>query len=263
MAKGKEKKVEQPVENPEVETPAPEAQAEAPTPPDIEALLAKAKEEGKAEAEKVYKGYQRTVAQREREIEQLKKQQATLPQPSFSPSIANEIVALLEAQQSELGEPNPRIAYLKGLLAVEQQKEWQRQQQTQWDTHVAEEETELSEEIESRGLNPQDEKLKAVQEAFQDAAKRTGNFTKAYRLLDRVTKETKPKVEEKKVEVPEEIDEEKIRKYLEKKGMLKSDTGGPSGAGGKLTAEQITKMSPKERFERRKEISEMSCLGEK
>ncbi len=75
------------------------------------------------------------------------------------------------------------------------------------------------------------------------------------KVVEKITQT--PKTEAKK-ELSESEEEEIARKYMEKKGLLKSDTSLPSGTGGKLTSETIAKMSPQERFERRDEIAKMS-----
>jgi len=71
------------------------------------------------------------------------------------------------------------------------------------------------------------------------------DFDGAYARIEQLTvKKQPPKVEEKK-----EVDEEEIaRKYMEKKGLLQTETTAPSGSGaGKIyTKDEITSMDAKE-----------------
>jgi hypothetical protein len=101
--------------------------------------------------------------------------------------------------------------------------------------------------------------MKQVWEKFRDAAERTGDFNRPYRMLDRVKKEAKPQEPPKG---KEESEEEKERKILAKYGYLKSDTGGPSGAGGaSFTREQIANMSPEEFAKLKPEIDKARKEG--
>jgi len=238
---GKKEEVE-PIEE---ETPV-EAQTKTYTQEELEAQIAQAKEE----EQNKYKGYQRVVSAREREIERLKMQVA---QPT---SHADELLLEeLEARQTELGETNPRIAKLRAEIAKEKQREAQ-QAQIQWQERMTQEwRDKFDQRIKEAGLDPDNEKFDDFHDAFEDAQE-DGRFGKAERKLNRILA-TKPK--EKPVtddKYAKLLDEEK-RKWMEEQGLLVTNAGGPSAsspsvkeatakfARGELTEEQARKAGVK------------------
>lgn len=234
MTTGKEKKVEQPpvVEPPEG-TPPPEVQPTIPTQEQIDASVAEAEDRG-------YKKSQKVISKKDEELKALREQAGQFGQPSMSPTVAEGMLELLEAQQVELGERNPNIAKLKAQITVERQKEAQQQQWAQWQKVVSQQKEKLDRAVEAAqalGLNPDDEALEDVYEAFEDAAEFTGRFERAHKKLEKIAKKGKPKVESKETE--EESEEEKERKILEKHGLLTSEAGGPSASSPSKTAATV------------------------
>lgn len=223
MTEGKEKKVEQPpVEPPPEETPPPEVQPTTYTQEQLDAFVAEAEKQG-------YKKSQRVISEREKELKALREQAPSFGQ--FSPTVAEGLLGVLEAQQVELGERNPNIAKLKAQITVERQKEVQQQQWAQWQKVVTQQKEKLDKAVEALKLNPDDEALGEVYEAFEDAAEFTGRFERAHKKLDKIAKKIEPKEPKGtkgKAELTDEEKEEIARSYLEKEGRLTSETGGPS-----------------------------------
>jgi len=242
---GKEEKVEQTPERPEGEALEAQTKTYTHTQEEFDTAIAQTKEE---ELRK-YQGIQRTIAKKDERIKQLEEQ--------APPSLKGSEILLdeMRARQTEYGEPNPRIALLEAQITKERQEE-ARQKYVQWQQREIKKHREaFDQRIKKAGLDPTDERLEDYLDAFEDAED-TGNFGRAERKLDRILGKVSPTKETDKP--TEDEDEERALKLLKAKGYnLETDDGGPSGGGGKLTAEQVRKMSPDERAARSEEIARM------
>ena len=212
----KEEKVEKTTEQ--------ETQTATPTQEEIDALVAKAKEDGKTEAQKEYQGIQRTVAAKDREIKKLKEQTA---QPSGRTRSTEIQLEDMKARQQETGEPNPRIAMLEAEL--------QREMRTDYVERTTREAREkLDRKIVEAGYDPSDKMFRPVNKEFRLAYRLDGEFGYADELLDEiladVKQETKPPEGEKKKTFSEEDVEELKRRWMEEQGLLSTSDGGPSGS---------------------------------
>ena len=195
----------------------------------LKKLLAEAKESGRSEAEEKYKGFQRTVSKRERENAELKKQ---LEQPNTSSSVGTQelMLEMLKGQQGD--EPNPRVAQLESALAVEKQREAQNTAYKKQQAGALDKRSELEQQIIDAGHDPDDEAFEEVFEAWEVANIMDGKFERADRKLARTLKNLKPQ-ETTETQTPDidKIREEVRRQVMEENGLLKTDTGGPSGQG--------------------------------
>lgn len=196
---------------------------------ELETKLAQAKAEGKAEAEEVYKGIQRTLSKKDTEIQELQKK---LSQPSPTGSKFKEtVLADMRARATELGEPNPKIAELETELAIEKQQDNERRKDVITQGHREK----FEQKIKDAGLDPDNESFDRVWDAVKIARSVDGKFEEAEARLDRVLAKVKPvKVESETEDKETKLREEIEREVLEKHGLLKTETGGPS-AGGKRT----------------------------
>ncbi len=262
METGKEEQVEG-TTAPVAET---ETQATTPTQEEIDAMLLKARDEGKADAQQEYQGIQRTVAKKDLKIQELEKL-TSQPKTPISGKFNEELLGILEAQQTQLGESNPRIAELKRQIILEKQRETQQTRYQVQDAISGEEREELDETIRDAGFDPSDPIFAEVNKAFENARDNTGMFERAHRKLAVVLKTAKPKSDTPKETEEQRINrlsDEKLAKELEARGLTTTDTGGPSGSGGgkiykqsELAAEQvkISQLPPAERKKARQDIS--------
>ncbi len=127
--------------------------------------------------------------------------------------------AVLDILKEQFGD-DPRITNLQATLTREEQIARQ-------DILVQDARTKLEQKIEGAGLNAEDERLDTVWDSFDFATNIDGKFERADKRLDRILSKVAPKKEAKK----EEVNEEEIaRRWMEKKGLLGTDIGSPSGA---------------------------------
>ena len=234
MPKGKEKQVEQPVEQPKVETP--EAQAETPT---VEIDWKAEAERLKAEAEvaketaehweKSYKGQQKVISRKD---EQLRKK-GTITAPPATSQL--EALKLMVGELEETGGATPRIAEIKRAIVAEEGRIAQ-EQYTQWQQSVIDEH---SEEIESSlsevGIDWDSDDAKGVRDAFEKCSK-TGDFSRAYFKLSQAINKGKKQAEP---EDNEKKEQELKRKVMDEAGLLETVTGSPSGGKPIFTPSQI------------------------
>lgn len=217
MVKGEQKKVEQtPEGNLEPETPPTEPQTISMTREELDAKVA----EAKAEAMKEYQGIQRIIAKKDQEIEYLRGQTS---KPRTSTPAYKALLDALEAGQDALGEPNPKLTLAKQIIAEEEKREAQEVVYRQQEAIANKAKDDLANKIKEANLNPEDEMFDDVWDAWDLSNALDGKFERAERKLSRILKNVKPP------EKKEEDEEEIARKVLEKKGLLKSETGGPSG----------------------------------
>lgn len=110
--------------------------------------------------------------------------------------------------------------------------------------------------VEALGLKESDRDYRDVYFAVSQ-----GNDSMAESIIsDLETQAEKPKPEAKVLdeETINRLVEERIARKKEEDELLKTDTGSSAGGGSKLTASQVEKMSPDERFRRSDEIAKMS-----
>jgi multidrug efflux pump subunit AcrA (membrane-fusion protein) len=126
---------------------------------------------------------------------------------------------------------NRKPDLIKQAQAIVQQQEQQRRY-AQFNQKV----NEYQKKVEDLGLKPTDKTYKHIR-----ALVRSGDFETADEEIEAVkAKPTTEPVKEQKVELTEEEKEKISKEYLEKKGLLKSETGTPSAGGGQtFTEDQI------------------------
>ncbi len=167
--------------------------------------------------QKESKAHQAQVTKKAQELQRL---QSQLQKPAQS-NVSSELLKLYEEQDPT----NPRIQSLKAQLAREEQ--WARQNQITSDAKGG-----LEQKIREKGLDPEDEQFDSVWDAFIMAEVKDGNFTRADKRLDRILgRQKSPEIKEQPKKSEEVNEEEVARKYLEKKGLLTSETGHPSASG--------------------------------
>lgn len=246
MPKGKEEK--------EPKEPTVEPEVKEPTEPTTftQEDLDKAREEGKSEAWEQYQGIQRALSTKDRRIKELESQQPQAPRIN---QIQREMLDLMAGDAySDDPTRQGRIQQLRAELTREEQLQAQ-------EIFIRQKRDEVNKKIVDAGLDPNDESLEGVEDAF-DLFCVDGKFGRVDRKLDRVLSKAKPqKSEPKEAGQLSEEDKEKIaREYLDKQGLTKGDTGLPSAGGMSFTREDIEKMSPGERLKKlpdiRKAISE-------
>jgi len=225
---GKEETVEE-EEVQEPQEPESEAQTGTLTQEERDEILKQARDE----AFEQYKGIQRVIAQKDKEIAALKR---LADSKSTTTSLARDEILLAEmkARQTEFGESNPRIAQLETALALERQHDQQAQQEMQREQYTQTWREKLEQRISSSGLDPEGEQFEDFWDYFQDRYRVDGEFERADKKLDRILKGVKP-VEKPgvKKENPEvnldEIRKEERRKVMDEYGLLETDTSLPSG----------------------------------
>jgi len=132
---------------------------------------------------------------------------------------------LLEIAEEQSGEENPKVKALKEQLAYEERLS--RQEQV-----TQENKQKMEDKIKSAGLNPEDDEFDNVWDAFELAASLDGKFERAEKRLERVLGRKKPSETVKNEKQKQDSEEEIARKVMERKGLLVSDNGLPSGSGG-------------------------------
>ncbi len=185
-----------------------------------------------------------------------------LLQPSDTPSsrkITSGVLDTLDNLVSSSYADDPaaksKIAALRNEAARLEQQEIREVQIRKQGTITQGEREKIDQKIRSAGLDPNDEVFDTVNDAFEYARDVNGNFDKAHLRLDRILNKQKPKKEA--PEVKEQDVDESARKMLEEKGLLKTDTGGPSASAmsaqkamqeygaGNITAEEAKKRGAK------------------
>ena len=219
MPKGKEEKVEETIEVPEVEEhegEKPEAQTPTFTQEEHDRLKKEALDEQ-------YRKLNKSLVEQGQEIRKLR-DTASRPPASMSNKAMRAMLEEME-RPGEGGEPSPRIAQLRQQLDREEQLEYQgKVSNEEWQK--------MTQKIFEANLNPSDEMFDSVIEAWEDGCE-TGTFEKAHRRLDRILDKTKPvkfETSEPEGDKLDKLIEERARKMLEDKGLLTSDTAGPSAS---------------------------------
>lgn len=192
----------------------------------IKAMIAEARADGKAEAEKAYKGIQRAVSKKDRELEELRQKVSSMP--AQGSTLTQE---LMLKELKEMDADNPRIAVIERTIQLENQK---REAQVKYDQQQQEarlEKAKLEEQIEVAGFDPTDKRFRRVWRDWKVADKLDGDWSVAQEELADILETLAPKPE------PKVNEEEEARAKAEAEGKLKTDTGGP--AGGSTARQQI------------------------
>jgi hypothetical protein len=218
MTGEKETKVEQSTGATEQEagTPPPEVQEKVYTQKDIDAIL--------SEKDKAYKGLQKTLSKKDRELETLKAQSQSGGATTHLKTLTEEVervaresggvdTSRLIALRQELEAEERRVAAMS-IIETERQK--------------------LAKEISEKGEDPEDEKFDDVWRDFDFSSMVTGDWNKPRKTLEKTLAKSKPKeAQENEDEKVNRLAEEKARKMLEEKGLLVSDVNLPSGVSAK------------------------------
>jgi len=257
---GKKEKVEPVVETTEQQEAVAEAVAETQAlTPEMEAAIAEAEKRGYGQA-------QEEIERKETVIKRLqgeRKERRQQPTPQFqSTDDTRALEFMIEAEkqrENESGVPSPLRPNLEAEVGRRRQASIQQKMWQDWQGEVQSQQDTLIKKLEDAGVDPDSPEAIPVWESFA-MARQHGDFSFANKKADSLIGKPKKETKGEKKGGEEEIDEEKVRQYLEREhpSWLKSETGGPSGIGGKLTAKQVENMSPEERWERRKEIDAMS-----
>ena len=220
MAGEKEEEVREETEPTEAES---EPETETPNPDEeLITLIAQAKEQGKLEAQEQYKGIQRAVDKKDKRIAELEK---SAPPPVATGVSANK--AVIDAlEEGDYTKARAAIAQEEQRQTTESQRQVQLQRQA---TVTREKQEELSDKITTANLDPDDEMFDRVWDAFKYARDVDGDFTDAEKRLNRVLSKQSPKETKDKPEVSTDV-QEAARKMLAEKGLLKTETGGPSAS---------------------------------
>ena len=209
------------VEVTETTEPEPEAQTETTDltkDPDwvalVEEVKKEARAEGKKEAEETYKGIQRVVSAKDKEIADLRKQ----PERPAG-TMSKQIIDLMEGGEFDKA---------RNLIAVQEQ-ESSRQATIQHQATVTEgHRTRIKQEIVDAGRNPNDEIFEDVFDAIDFAEAVDGKFERVDRKLARTLKANPKKEPE-----PTQSAEEKALAWIKENNpsLLKTETGSPSASG--------------------------------
>lgn len=160
------------------------------------------------------KAHQAVVTKKSQELSQLKQRPARTSTPSKT------MLELMEEQSPG----DPRVAELKRQIDAEDAL-------SNWNAKAEEARVKLTEKITSKGGDPDDERFDGVWDSFDLAYSTHGQYEKAHGKADKILSRTKP-VEKKEGEEDKKEDKEAeiARKYLEDKGYLVTETGGPSAS---------------------------------
>jgi hypothetical protein len=210
-------------------TSEPEPQAQTVTREEFETL-----KQMLGEKDKAYQGLQKVINRKDSEINKLKKQT-----PQTGNQTLQELLELVGGDDMDVARTG-KIERLKAQLARETQL--QQQDRITADTRDA-----LDQRIYDAGLDPNDAMFDGVNDAFELAANVSGNFQTAERRLDRIlaqTKRVETKVEtqvesnESEEDRIERLAEERTLQKLKEKGLLKTETGGPSASSGSFVEKE-------------------------
>jgi len=252
MAEEEEKQVEE-VD----ETTSTEAETQKLTQEEIDALKAEGIEEGRELGKK--EEFNRTNSLLSEQGAKIKRLEEQLSQPSPSRIKRDELLLDdMKARQTETGEVNPRIAQLEAEIEAERKRDNIAQQ-----AHTKQVQETIGgyqKRVEVLGLGEDDLDYWEIKGWVEK-----GEYKPAELKLRKLEKEKKPVETDKS----KETEEDRVKKLvkegidaglkveMDKRGMLNSDNNLPSGAGGKLTIEQVKKMSPEERANRASEIAKL------
>ncbi len=196
----------------------------------IDALVQKAKGEGEADATEKYKGIQRTISQKDKQIDTLKKI-AESKVDSLAPS-----ELMLEEMQAnqQFGETNPRIAQMEALITAAKREDADKKQMQVVEEYTQTWRDKLEDKITKVGLSAEDEQFDDMWESFDLTYKVDGKFERVEKRLDRILKGVKVVEKPEEKAEPSDFDkqvQEGVRKYLKDNNILETESGLPDGTG--------------------------------
>jgi len=173
------------------------------------------------EEKKAYKGLQGVISKKDTRIRELE----TVPTPIEGDDKVLELLVQNMRSKEAYGETDPLIPQLEAEVRArkDRQKHETQMRFQQGETNKAWDK--INAQITDAGFDPNDERFELVVEAFEDARDFSGKFDRAYTKLDRILSKSKPEKQETETE---KDTAEKARKDLEEKGLLTTETGGPS-----------------------------------
>ena len=201
-----------------------------------------------AEAKMAQEQLQTEVERKETVIQRLQKRKPEeQPRQGDDLFFARQYVRDKQRRAQELGEIDPEIPILQQEInrreaVAQQQRMWQ-----DWQGEIQNQEDALTKKLEDAGINPNSPEAIPTWESFA-MAKQHADFSFANKKADLLIGKPKETKGEKKAPLSDDDKEELERQFMEKHGLLKSETGGPSGGGRTFTREQIAAM-PIEEFE--------------
>lgn len=209
------------VAEPVVEQKPPEPEKPPFTLEDVKNLIVEERKAMEIENQKTFKGIQRVVDKKDREISGLKSQ---LSNPAGNVTGLKELADAIES-----GDANA-LAKAKAVIA-QAETEAKRQSQFQYQERIiSENQTKFNEVIEKAGLDIDDPRLVSYELAFEQA-KQTGDFTMPEKTLNKLLKTITPaeaKKEEPKVDIDAEVTK-RVNAKLVELGVLKADGGAVAG----------------------------------
>lgn len=201
--------------------------------------------------EKNYKTSQRTINEKNRELDRLKNQ----PQSSGSTEVLEAMLKAIPRQKDEYGnpqKPSPEVLKAEQFLRTAKYRDMASRRATQMEG----ERQKIIKEAEELGLDVLGEEFYAVEDAFD-----LGNVEAARRRFDRIAKKhqkAEPKGDN--VKETEEDMKQRIRAEVVKE-LSKQDTSNPSGASQVYTRESIAKMSVEDFAAKRDDIDKAYQAG--
>ena len=196
----------------------------------INELVKKARGEGETDATEKYKGIQRTISQKDREITNLKKR----AEPRVDSIAPTELMLEEMVANQQFGETKPRIAQMQALIDSAKREDSEKKQAQVVEDYTQTWRDKLEDKITKVGLSGEDEQFDDMWESFDLTYKVDGKFERVEKRLDRIL--TGVKVVEKPEEKAESSDldkqvQEGVRKYLEDHNILETESGLPDGTG--------------------------------
>ena len=244
---GKEKKVEPVVEATEpTEVVAKEVAQPKDLNPEMEAVIAEAEKRGYGQAQDELG---KEIERKEGVIKRLQERRQPATQlPSTDDTRALEFMVEAEKQrETESGVPSPLRPQLEVEVARRRQMSIQQKMWQDWQGEIQNQEDALTKKLEDAGIDPSSPEAIPVWDSFA-MEKQHADFSFANKKSDLLIGKPKETKGEKKASLSDDDKEELERQFMEKHGLLKSETGGPSGGGRTFTREQIAAM-PIEEFE--------------
>jgi len=193
-------------------------------------------EEARSQAQKFeqnWKDSQRVISKKDEEIQTLKDNQELWK--AMIAAVAEQKGISEEAAEADIKQRQPNLAQQFD------QKMTQLEQKRFNDRYLS-----YKDVVEELGLKPTDEDYDVI-----ESLARTGKWDKADKKIEAL--KAKPQETPEKKETEDEMVNKRLKEELEKRGLLTSETGEPSAAGG-ITMEEFRKLPPEERVKRLPEI---------
>lgn len=240
-------------ENPEVGT----QENETPkyTQEQLDAFTKAQREEFEKEKEEGYKGIQRVLSEREREIEQLK---SRTQGASTAPTSNQAMLELMEKKARDEGDTQmlADISAIKVRTYQEQTLQSQQKKAEELRRETESERGKVEARIKEAGLDPNDDTLDGVWDAFRFAEAVDGKWEVPNKRLDKVLSKTKKPVADETKETEEQMRERHEREFIERNKLNMPERAIPSGKSQRsFTRAQIDAMPFKEFQENQAEIN--------